>query len=684
MENKFKLYTNNRQLLVVLTALAIVATVYFMPKTKTDHYIYSVGKPWTYGMLIAPFNFQVEKSDAQYQAELDSVEQAFEPCFVFDANAGSDARRMFEQNINSGVALSAQAVIALGERLETVYSEGIVQAADERLLGSRPMVRLYRNSIPTRRAADSFRSERDALNYVAQADLSAEDQYILAGKDLTGFIKANVKHDSEMSDRELAAQKEKVSRFSGEVYADQKIIGQGEIVDPDRLQMIESYLKNMNERGATIRFLVLTWIGQAIYATLCFAILLVYLLLYRLDYVESAKIQIFLLGSITLFTVLTGIYTQYTNWNIMIIPATMLAIILRTFLDSRTSFMGFITYITVSSVMTSMQSEYLILQIVAGLTGIFSLKELSQRSQILRTCLFIFLAYSVVWFSMQLIRLEFIADLDLKTLALFATNCLLLLMVYPLLFVIEKMFGFTSNVTMMELSNFNQPLLKMLAENAPGTFQHSIQVSSLASEAASKIRANSMLVRTAALYHDIGKLENPPFFTENQNGVNPHEPLTPQESATIITGHVTDGVRLAEKYGLPNVIKEMILTHHGLGVARFFWYKFRQENPDVAECPKEFCYPGPDPNTKEAAVLMMADAVEAASRSLKEYTEESIGSLVDKIVDTQVSEGHFNACAINYQEIVKVKSVFKERLKTMYHTRISYPEFTVGQHQTKE
>lgn len=684
MDNKFKLYSNNRQLLAILTALAIVATVYFMPKTKNEQYVYSVGKPWTNSMLIAPFNFKIEKSDAQYQAELDSVEANFEPCFTLDASVQTRMKTLFDESINSYLTLSTQAVVALYSRLETIYNEGVTDDSDAKILARADQVRVYRGAAHTRRQADSFRNVRDALAFLASAEVPTEDQYRLADLNLERFITPNVRYDSERSEKDLAEQKEKVSKFMGEVVADQKIIGQGEIVDQARQQMIVSYLKNMNDRGATIRFKVLTWIGQFIFVTICFMILFVYLLLYRLDYVESTKILLFLFGTITLFTVLTGLYTQYTTWNILIIPATMLALILRTFLDSRTSFMGFVTYIMVSSIMTTMQSEFLILQTVAGLTAIFSLKELSQRSQILRTCLYIFLAYSVVWISMQMIRLEFIADLDLTTLAMFAINCLLLLMVYPLLFVIEKIFGFTSNVTMMELSNFNHPLLKQLAENAPGTFQHSIQVSSLASEAASKLRANSMLVRTAALYHDIGKLSNPPFFTENQNGVNPHDNLTPIASGLIITGHVTEGVQLAEKNGLPQVIRDMILSHHGKGVARYFWYQYKQQNPDVTDCPQEFCYPGPDPSTKESAILMMADAVEAASRSLKEYTEESIGNLVDKIVDTQVSEGHFNNCAINYQEIMKVKSVFKERLKTMYHTRISYPEFTEGQRQKTE
>lgn len=684
MENKSKLYGNSRQLLGILTALAIIATVYFMPKTKNEQYVYSVGKPWTGGMLIAPFNFSIEKADAVYQAELDSVENQFEPYFSRDASVMSRNLAEFDRAFSGNLMVAPRTLAVLREKLEVLYSEGVVTASDQKMLGHSMWVRVNERNVSDRRLRESVRDERAAYGFLLSADVTGEDRYHLADMGLERFIEPNLKYDREKSEQDLNTQKEQISHYKGVVVADQKIIDQGEIVDQAKHQMIVSYLKNLNDKGATTRFMVLTWIGQFIFATICFMFLLVYLLLYRVDYVESPKDQLFLLGSITLFTVLTGLYSQYTTWNIMIIPATMLAIILRTFLDSRTSFMGYMTYVTICSVMTSMQSEYLILQIVAGLTGIFSMKELSQRSQILRTCLFIFISYTVVWISLQMIRLENISDINFTTMALFATNCLLLLMVYPLLFVIEKMFGYSSNVTMMELSNFNHPLLKSLADNAPGTFNHSVQVSSLASEAASKIRGNSMLVRTAALYHDIGKLSNPAFFTENQSGVNPHDSLTPKDSASIITGHVIDGVAMAEKNGLPKVIKDMILTHHGKGVARYFWYQYRQQNPDVTECPAEFCYPGPEPDTKEAAVLMMADAVEAASRSLKEYTEESIGALVDKIVDTQVSEGHFNGCPINYQEIVKVKSVFKERLKTMYHTRISYPEFTEGQRQTKE
>ena len=281
-------------------------------------------------------------------------------------------------------------------------------------------------------------------------------------------------------------------------------------------------------------------------------------------------------------------------------------------------------------------------------------------------------------------RLENISDIDLSVFVFFAINCILLLLVYPLLFVLEKIFGFTSNVTLIELSNFNNPLLRELAEKAPGTFQHSIQVSALAAEAATRLHASSQLVRTAALYHDIGKLANPPFFTENQSGVNPHDKLTPEESAAIITSHVSEGLALAEKYSLPSAVREFIATHHGKGVARFFFLKYQKEHPDEEVDLEAFSYPGPNPQSKETAILMMADAVEASSRSLSEYSEESIGNLVDRIVDTQIEEGYFRESDLSWREVQKVKEVFKEKLRTMYHTRIKYPEATVDLHRRKE
>ena len=573
---------------------------------------------------------------------------------------------------------------ALRRRLEKVYRDGIISTSDEEVLAGKKLFRVYEGNTSSFVQTSSVRSVRDAYRLVTDAEMYVYDRYTLLQHNLEQYIQPNLVYDESRSEADLTSQLNEISHYRGMVVEGQKIIDQGEIVDEQKSNIINSYLNIVNEKNQSKRFEMLTWAGRGLFVLLCFLVLFIYLSLYRIDDIENRSILWFLFGSITLFTVAMGLYCQYSSWSIFLFPCSMLAIMLRIFLDSRTAFTGYMAFVLSTSLIVSMPYEYVLLQFLAGLTGIYSLKELSQRSQILRTCLLIFISYSLVWTAFQMTQLENIRDIDPLIFLYFAINCIVILLVYPLLFVIEKLFGFTSNVTLIELSNINNPLLRELAEKAPGTFQHSMQVSTLASEAATRIKASPQLVRTAALYHDIGKMDNAPFFTENQNGVNPHDKLTPQESARIITGHVEKGLELADKYGLPESIRGFIASHHGKGVARYFYIKYSQEHPDQAPDPHDFSYPGPNPYSKETAVVMMADAVEAASRSLKEYTEESIGELVDKIIDTQVQEGYFQDCPISWQDIKRVKETFKEKLRTMYHTRISYPEATVGPDQKKQ
>ena len=687
MNDKRRFIKSNRNLLIILSLISVLLTVYFMPASHKKNFIYTVGKPWTYDVLIAPFSFSIEKSDAVWQEESDSVRASFAPYFSRNAGIADNALAEFDRYYADSLGKLIWEVTynTLRERLVRVYRDGIISSSDEEILSGKDFFRVYEGNTSTFVKTSSVRSIRDAYNYVLKyADLYDYDRYELQRHNLEDFIQPNVSYDAVRSEADLNSQLDEISHFRGMVVEGQKIIDQGEIVDEEKSQTIKSYLDIVNEQSASQRFQLLTWGGRSVFVIFCFLMLFVYLNLYRMDDIESRSILYFLFGAVSLFTVAVGLFCQYSSWSIFLFPCSMLAIMLRIFLDSRTAFTGYMVFVLSTSLIVSMPYEYVLLQLIAGLTGIYSLKELSQRSQILRTCLFIFISYSLVWIAFQMTQLEDLHDIDPWTFLFFAINCIIILLVYPLLFVIEKVFGFTSNVTLIELSNINNPLLRELAEKAPGTFQHSMQVSTLAAEAATRIKANPQLVRTAALYHDIGKIEDAPFFTENQNGVNPHDKLTPQKSARIITGHVEKGLILADKYRLPESIRGFISSHHGKGVARYFYIKYKQAHPDREPDPQDFSYPGPNPYSKETAVLMMADAVEAASRSLKEYTEESIGDLVDKIIDTQVQEGYFQDCPISWQEINRVKETFKEKLRTMYHTRISYPDATVGPDQKKQ
>lgn len=686
MNDKRRFLKSNRSLLVILSVVSALLTVYFMPAHRQEKYTFTVGKPWTYDVLIAPFNFSIQKSDEVWQAEADSVKASFAPYFSRNASVSETALAEFDRFYKDSLSkvVWEESYQALRRRLEKVYRDGIISTSDEEVLAGKKLFRVYEGNTSSFVQTSSVRSVRDAYRLVTDAEMYVYDRYTLLQHNLEQYIQPNLVYDESRSEADLTSQLNEISHYRGMVVEGQKIIDQGEIVDEQKSNIINSYLNIVNEKNQSKRFEMLTWAGRGLFVLLCFLVLFIYLSLYRIDDIENRSILWFLFGSISLFTVSMGLYCQYSSWSIFLFPCSMLAIMLRIFLDSRTAFTGYMAFVLSTSLIVSMPYEYVLLQFLAGLTGIYSLKELSQRSQILRTCLLIFISYSLVWTAFQMTQLENIRDIDPLIFLYFAINCIVILLVYPLLFVIEKLFGFTSNVTLIELSNINNPLLRELAEKAPGTFQHSMQVSTLASEAATRIKASPQLVRTAALYHDIGKMDNAPFFTENQNGVNPHDKLTPQESARIITGHVEKGLELADKYGLPESIRGFIASHHGKGVARYFYIKYSQEHPDQAPDPHDFSYPGPNPYSKETAVVMMADAVEAASRSLKEYTEESIGELVDKIIDTQVQEGYFQDCPISWQDIKRVKETFKEKLRTMYHTRISYPEATVGPDQKKQ
>lgn len=399
-----------------------------------------------------------------------------------------------------------------------------------------------------------------------------------------------------------------------------------------------------------------------------------YIALFRKDYFDKPRSIMMLYVMITLFPIAVAMMIEHNWFNVYIVPFAMAAIFARMFMDSRTAFVTQLTIVLICAAIVKYQYEFIIIQLVAGLVAIYSLRELSSRAQVIKTAALVTVSSCAVYFALQMMQETDVLKLDSKMYTHFAVNGVLLLLSYPLMYLIEKTFGFTSNVTLFELSNTFKGVLRNLSEVAPGTFQHSITVGNLAAEVANRIGADSLLVRVGALYHDIGKMTNPAFFTENQAGVNPHDTLTCKESAKIIIGHVTEGVKIAEKANLPTIIKDFILTHHGRGMAKYFYIKYQNEHPDEVVDKEQFTYPGPNPFTREQALLMMADTCEAASRSLQEYTEESISSLVDRLIDAQVADGCFKDCPITFRDIAQAKQVLTERLMSIYHTRIQYPE----------
>ena len=497
---------------------------------------------------------------------------------------------------------------------------------------------------------------------------------ILQRCNLNNYIEPNLIYDKGKSETERNDLLSSIPPASGMVMSGQKVIDRGDIVDEYTYRVLSSFEREIKRRSATQTQITNTIIGQVIFVTLMVFLFTMYLGLFRRDYFNKPRSIAMLYTLITLFPVVVSLMMRHNFLSVYMLPFAMVPIFVRVFMDSRTAFVCHVTMILICTTAVRYQYEFIIIQLVAGLIAIYSLRELTRRAQVFKTAILVGIGSTFVYLALQLMQDNDFSSMDHDMYYHFVVNAVLLLIAYPMMYIIEKMFGFVSSVTLFELSNTNRGLLRDLSEIAPGTFQHSITVGNLAAEIANKIGANALLVRTGALYHDIGKMKNPVFFTENQAGVNPHDTLTYQESARIIISHVTEGVKLAERENLPTIIRDFIVTHHGTGITKFFYIKYKNEHPEEEVDPAPFTYPGPNPFTREQAILMIADGVEAASRSLPEYTEESISTLVNRMIDQDVTDGYFKECPITFRDLAIAKLVLIERLKAIYHTRISYPE----------
>ena len=665
------------KVLIFIATVAVI--VYFMPRDGKFNYQFDTDKPWKYGQLIATFDFPIYKDAEVVQHEQDSMLRQFQPFFNIDRKAEADALGRLQADYQKTLkeVLPARYFHYVQKMLEEIYAAGILptEALDSLQQDSTSAVMVVDHKLASQRETTELYSVKTAYQHILKADTLHYRPEVLRACPLNDYLTPNLQYDKARSD---AARQELLDNYSwanGIVLTGQKIVDRGEIISPKTYNILESLRKESIKRNESTGQKRLMLVGQILYVCIFMLCFMLYLDLFRKEYYDHKGGMSLLFAGITLYCAVTGLMMSQNFLNVYMLPYAMLPIIIRVFLDSRTAFLTLVITVLICSVSLRYPHEFILLQCAAGLTAIFSLRELSQRSQLFQTAGVVTLTYAATFFAFELITENDLSKLNGSMYIYFVINGILLLFTYPLLFLVEKTFGFTSNVTLVELSNINTPLLRRMSETVPGTFQHSMQVANLAAAAANAIGANSQLVRTGALYHDIGKMEHPVFFTENQSGgVNPHKSLSYEQSAQVVISHVTDGIKLADKYNLPKVIKEFITTHHGKGVTKYFYISWKNEHPGEETDPAVFTYPGPNPFTKEQAILMMADAVEAASRSLSEYTEESIGKLVEKIIDGQLADGFFKNCPITFKDIAVAKNVFKEKLIIMHHTRISYPE----------
>lgn len=669
-------YWRNLATKTVLVCITVAIIVWFLPRNEGRMYRYDVGKPWMYGSVIAKFDFPIYKTDEAIKHEQDSLLKHFQPYYSLNPLIEKKQVERFLHDYEQGITgLPKEYVGIVARQMQEIYQMGIINTNEYNNIfkDSTSMIRFVSGKNAKSLKVSSFYSTIAAYEHIFANEKLAAQRAILSRCNLNNYIEANIVYDKEKSDAEKNDLLSSIPLASGMVMSGQKIIDRGEIVNDYTCRVLNSFDKEMKRRSSTQDEIMTTFIGQILFVLILVMMFTSYLTLFRKDYFEKPRSITMLYTMITLFPILVSMMMKHNFFSVYIIPFAMAAIFVRVFMDSRTAFITHVTMILICAAAVKYQYEFIIVQLASGLVAIYSLRELSKRSQIFITAILVTISSCIVYLALQLMQDNQVFNIDPSMYTYFIINGIFLLLSYPMMYLIEKMFGFISNVTLFELSNTNKGLLRNLSEIAPGTFQHSITVGNLAAEIANRIHANSLLVRTGALYHDIGKMTNPVFFTENQAGVNPHDQLSDLKSAQIIISHVTEGLKLAEKFNLPGIIKDFISTHHGNGLTNFFYINYCNEHPDEKVDKEQFQYPGPNPFTREQAILMMADTVEAASRSLKEYTEESISALTNKLIDSQVAGGFFRECPITFRDIALAKSVLIERLKSIYHTRISYP-----------
>ena len=673
---------NNQSLLSWITVgflvvLTIAAIVWFLPRKSGTKYIYDVGKPWAYETLISDIEFPVMKTEEMLRIDSADMRRTYKCAYQKKAEIGNKAISEFNEAVEkdtTGILKTYQSSIV--RILHSIYDRGILSRNERnRILDNfSDTIMVYVDKTGVAECVNDLPLVVDLYERLFIDDEITQHKEELSIFALNDYVKPNLVYEEKINTTSLNELYRGIATSEGTVSANEKIVGRGEILTEKICLKIDSYFKKKNEtKKDDKKSLSNLLLGQIIMVSVFVMLFTIYLMCYRNDFLKRPRKLFMLYLMIVAFSVMTSILMERMMLNVYIIPFAIVPMITQVFLDSRTAFMAHTATIFISAIAVTNQYDFIMIEMTAGLAAIYTLGDMSRRSHLFHAALTATISAFVVYYAIQVIQTRDWRLADDSMFFSLAVSGVFLLLAYPLMYLIERGFGFISKVTFYELSDTNQPLLRMLSEKAPGTFAHSTTVGNLAAEIARKIGADQLLVRTGALYHDIGKMDNPAFFTENQAGFSPHSRLTEKESAKVIISHVITGQRLAEKHHLPDVIRDFILTHHGKGMASYFYIKYKNAHPNEEIDTGPFSYPGPNPQTKEQAILMMADMVEAAVKSLDEYNDETISKRVNELIDKQVSDGFFRECPITFRDIAMAKLVLIERLKSIYHTRIKYP-----------
>ena len=677
---------NNYNLLekVTLFMLVISLLILVFPREGKFKYEYQRGKPWQHDDLIAQVDFAILKPVDELKQEQEMALQALRPYFlksiaISDAQVNKAVNEFNSRWAASGDTSDTEKTKSLNmllNTLDTLFTNGIVSYTNE--IADKPGDYLIwvisgntAQKVPLGRFFTIQTAEKFIRSQIDKLDIAVKD---LLYEVLVNSLRQNIVYDQETTLRMKENTLAEIPNSRGMVQRGERIISKGELVNAEKFQILESLRTDYESRlGTTFKYFNIL-VGQALLISLTMIAFILFMISFRKDlFAENKKlllmlILIFIMVSVASFTISNN--SELLN----LLPFCMVPVIIRVFFDTRLAYFVHVVTLILTGFMVPNAFEFVFMQLIAGIIAIISVAELRRRSQFFLTAAAIFVSYSAIYIGMLLIQDGSFENISSRPFILFAGNALFTLFSYPLIFMFEKAFGLVTDVTLMELSDTNRPLLRKLSQYAPGTFQHSLQVANIAEEAAYAIGGNTLLVRAGALYHDIGKMEMPVYFIENQtSGLNPHDELGYEESGRIIIGHVFKGIELAKKYKLPEVLVDFIRTHHGTRRAEYFYNKKKIDFPEEEFSDKPFKYPGPVPFSKETSVLMMADSVEAASRSMQRPTAESISELVDRIIDNQIKDNQFSNSELTFQDITRIKKILKKRLMSIYHIRIEYP-----------
>ncbi len=678
LDRKLKRRLNGLFRLVIMLAICII-TVYLFPKAGSFQYEYHKGMQWRYETLNAPFDFPIYKTEDELQNEREKIMEKQSPIFFLNPETAPQHIQRFQSALHQFSQEATPAALQkVLDKIQTIYQAGIVQLPEQYNADKIHQLKIVENNIGRKVDFNRIYTLKKAYStlseQIKQAGLPKSVQDRILSLNLNNFLQPNLEFDESKTTLELFNQLQHISLTEGMVQQGDVIISQSETVTPEKIKILNSLKNEYQLKLGTTETYMKTIGGQVILVLASLLIFSIFFYYSKKRIFYNNREFIFLYGLFQA-TILLGSLGYYQNINIFAVPVLFFIIIVNILIGSRYALYLLLSTTLLLAYYAPNSYMFAFMQIAAGIVSIFSLIHLQRRGQLILSIFFIFITYSLVYTAFLLAQEGEIRTTHLLEFLWLFVNCLLLTLTYPVIYIFERIFGYTSEITLIELSNPNHPALRNLTKKAPGTFQHSLMVANLAEEAIYRIGGNPLLTRTGALYHDIGKTYDPIFFIENQTGgINPHNQCDYDISAQHIINHVTKGVELAKKYNLPEAIINFIRTHHGKSKVKYFYNSFKNQYPDREIDESLFTYDGPDPVSRECSVVMMADAVEAASRTLADKTEENITKLVDNIIDNQVQEGRFANADITFKDIGIVKKVFIEMLTSIYHSRIAYPK----------